>query len=561
MANSVVNSKFKPFSYSEMLAPMAAYTEVYNQNEQALGNIALESSVWEKLGENPIDAPTYKRYKDFQTQTEQQIDNLAKNGLTQDVRRNLMNVQQNYGKTIMPIKQAYEARSKQMEEQQKASLADKSLIFDRTADKTSLEDYIKNPVLAYKGVSRDQVTQNVAAAMQNYKGQLRSSGKWSTTAGGQMLQKIEQFGLAPEDMTEIIDHPDRYPEIQKLLKDTVDATGVQNFTDPEAKAQVLAAAQKGLWAGIGKTDVKEAQNQMFMNPYEQLQMQRLKSDMDNDAEALRLKAEAAKTKYDGRSAQTLSSFSQTSEAKDVKDLLSKLDDPKFNIKDTKQGNISINSSPWQTGPNEGVLNLNDTSQFKYTNKKYETLLQSAGINPNQSNKEIKNQLLKYDNEQTKKYNNIKIPLTSETKNIYIDTLIEGVPAGFDDIDDILEMDGNTVTNDRLNMSDLRDWKKDPSKFDGLVYSDWVNEGKGGYILKMDGKNYYVKPTIFSQETPKILATNSAVMKQLEKAIEDPGITEEERTKLIIAHGKTYDAFISQAVGDLTAYKPKSREVN
>lgn len=516
MANSVVNSKFKPFSYSEMLAPMAAYTEVYNQNEQALGNIALESSVWEKLGENPIDAPTYKRYKDFQTQTEQQIDNLAKNGLTQDVRRNLMNVQQNYGKTIMPIKQAYEARSKQMEEQQKASLADKSLIFDRTADKTSLEDYIKNPVLAYKGVSRDWVTQSVAAAMQNYKGQLRSSGTWSTTASGQMLQKIEQFGLAPEDINEIINNPDRYPEIQKLLKDTVDATGVQNFTDPEAKAQVLAAAQKGLWAGIGKTDVKEAQNQNFLNTYQQLQMKRLQSDMDNDAELLKLKQQKAnQDEIDGINNSTKSHYTISSEGKEIDNLIENLSKSKFERKiDAPQYKSELRFG------NFGKYSEQDVSAS------YNSKLKKYGIDPTLPDDKIKEQLLKIRDTTTKQYNSFQIRLDPEGSKKYLSALLQSAPAGQSKINDIVKMDGTQVTDENMSYSDLQALQ-DGKGFEGVSYAPWIDGGKGGQILKVNNKEYYVKNTAFNNESSPLYKTLQMGIDLAKNIIEDKTSTPEE----------------------------------
>lgn len=47
----VVNSRFKPFSYEEMLRPIAAYTDEYNAQEAAYGELGQSGSSMGKTEE------------------------------------------------------------------------------------------------------------------------------------------------------------------------------------------------------------------------------------------------------------------------------------------------------------------------------------------------------------------------------------------------------------------------------------------------------------------------------------------------------------------------------
>ena len=45
----VLDTKFKPFSYAEMLAPVAAATQAHQALEEEYGNLSVKADIWENM--------------------------------------------------------------------------------------------------------------------------------------------------------------------------------------------------------------------------------------------------------------------------------------------------------------------------------------------------------------------------------------------------------------------------------------------------------------------------------------------------------------------------------
>ena len=143
--NLVVNSSFKPFSYSEMLQPVLMATQAHQELENQYGELATKASVWEEMANEQTDPYAYKMYKTYANDLEEQAGQLAREGLNAASRRDMLNMRARYSKEITPIEQAYALRQKQAEQQQQALLQDPTLMLSRRAATTSLDDYIRNP--------------------------------------------------------------------------------------------------------------------------------------------------------------------------------------------------------------------------------------------------------------------------------------------------------------------------------------------------------------------------------------------------------------------------------
>ena len=61
----VIGSRFKPFSYDEMLKPLAAYTDQYNAKEADYREHSISAGQRVKLADSKIDQDTYARYKEY----------------------------------------------------------------------------------------------------------------------------------------------------------------------------------------------------------------------------------------------------------------------------------------------------------------------------------------------------------------------------------------------------------------------------------------------------------------------------------------------------------------
>lgn len=132
-------AEFKPFSYAEMLAPVAAYQEAYNNLETELSNLdILAGSIESKLNPaDPEDKKLLESYAAYQRDMESALNDFYNSGYTTDVKRKFNALKTKYAKELDPISQAYERRLEDMEFIRQQKIANPNLIVEGIGNSTS----------------------------------------------------------------------------------------------------------------------------------------------------------------------------------------------------------------------------------------------------------------------------------------------------------------------------------------------------------------------------------------------------------------------------------------
>lgn len=251
----VINSQFKPFSYQEMLAPTLMATQAHQELENQYGELATKASVWEEMANEQTDPYAYKMYKTYANDLEEQAGQLAREGLNAASRRDMLNMRARYSKEITPIEQAYTARQKQSEEQQKALLQDPTLMLSRRASTTSLDDYIRNPQLAYESYSGKLITAQAASAASALAKEMQEKPrKWRSILGNSYYETMMQKGFSSQAVLQAIqDNPNAAPQLTRIVEDAINSSGVRNWGDQATIARAIDYAKQGLWSAVGET--------------------------------------------------------------------------------------------------------------------------------------------------------------------------------------------------------------------------------------------------------------------------------------------------------------------
>lgn len=258
----VINSQFKPFSYQEMLAPTLMATQAHQELENQYGELATKASVWEEMANEQTDPYAYKMYKTYANDLEEQAGQLAREGLNAASRRDMLNMRARYSKEITPIEQAYTARQKQAEEQQKALLQDPTLMLSRRAATTSLDDYIRNPQLAYDAYSGKLITAQAAQAAGALSKEMRDNPrKWRSILGNSYYETMMQKGFSSDVVLQAIqNNPNAAPELLRIVEDAVNSSGVRNWGDEATVNRAYDYARQGLWSAVGETQYQTLDN-------------------------------------------------------------------------------------------------------------------------------------------------------------------------------------------------------------------------------------------------------------------------------------------------------------
>ena len=229
---------FTPFTFEQMLKPMAMYTEEYNAIQDSLGELATKADMFSKLATDPETQAMYKKYSnDLAAQAE----SLAKQGLTPASRQGLINMKKRYASEITPIEQAYTKREELVKEQRKLKTANPSIMFDTDFSTVSLNDIINNPAISYSSVSGDDLYKKGKEAA------IASSARVmdAVPALRDQYWKIRQ-GYGAEAANEFLLNQESIPELKQAIDRIVSQSGVSKNNLSRAIDYTISGVMSGL---------------------------------------------------------------------------------------------------------------------------------------------------------------------------------------------------------------------------------------------------------------------------------------------------------------------------
>lgn len=254
----VVNSKFQPFSFGRYLQPYQIYGQNYKEIEEQYTDLSTKAGIWDGLANEQTDPYTYKMYKTYANDLENQASQLASEGLNAVSRKNMLNMRARYSKEIIPIEQAYNRRSKLAEEQRKLRAANPSIMFDRDFSSISLDDLLDNPELSYTSVSGDDLYKKGKEAAISASSRMMNV---SPALQGQYW-KIRQ-GYGADAANKFLLNQSNIPE----LKDAIDRIVSQSGVTKENLSRAIDYTISGIMSGISYNESYQA-NRGYIDPAE-----------------------------------------------------------------------------------------------------------------------------------------------------------------------------------------------------------------------------------------------------------------------------------------------------
>lgn len=254
----VVNSKFQPFSFDRYLQPYQIYGQNYKEIEEQYTDLSTKAGIWNGLANEQTDPYTYKMYKTYANDLENQASQLASEGLNAVSRKNMLNMRARYSKEIIPIEQAYNQRSKLAEEQRKLRAANPSIMFDRDFSSISLDDLLDNPELSYTSVSGDDLYKKGKEAAISASSRMMNV---SPALQGQYW-KIRQ-GYGADAANKFLLNQSNIPELKDAINRIVSQSGVTK----ENLSRAIDYTISGIMSGISYNESYQA-NRGYIDPAE-----------------------------------------------------------------------------------------------------------------------------------------------------------------------------------------------------------------------------------------------------------------------------------------------------
>ena len=263
-----IGSKFQPFSYAELVAPVQAYQneydrqeELYNQYAEAAGLIGAELNP--ELDKDILEN-TYNPY--IQALNEAAA-TLSSEGLTPGGRAALQSLRRQFGREITPIKVASEARTKARENWDKLLAKDKTLMTNANPYYQGISAYMNGASPDTTYVSGNELYsrgQNLAEAFSKTMREVPEDERLALQ--GQYFRIVNQYGANSVEADAFMQGTiDRIPALAKQVDGILANSGIdaKGFT-PADKERARQYIIEGMKAGLsGETKVEYLQNRQW----------------------------------------------------------------------------------------------------------------------------------------------------------------------------------------------------------------------------------------------------------------------------------------------------------
>lgn len=324
MANTYITSgsRFKPYTFAEMLQPVQIYTDASNAVETELSNLdILANDIVGKLNPNdPEDAKTLKVYEAFKTKMDDALETFYREGLTPDSKKALASLKSQYSKDINPINVAYERRVKDLDFIRQQKAVNPYLIIEGIGSSTSayMNGNSPDPVVvdlskaseaaknASTGLSKQFIDQIGLQGVEGYIGEYLMYGVQKGITSD-MVSEFTKYvdalkngqkgtfrtsqGEALYNMFEQIRTANNYDKLSQAGKDRLDASIIQGLVSGAAADESINYTADRHW------DI-EATKQSIN--YTKARMQALQDDIDKTEKNKNLDVRTNTTEYTGK---------------------------------------------------------------------------------------------------------------------------------------------------------------------------------------------------------------------------------------------------------------------
>lgn len=291
----VVNSKFQPFSFDRYLQPYQIYGQSYKEIEGQYTDLSAKAGIWDGLANEQTDPYTYKMYKTYANDLENQASQLASEGLNAVSRKNMLNMRARYSKEIIPIEQAYKARTEEAAEQYKGRAA--GMVYEGDASTASLDRYLNNPSIRFNQANSQEGFKRVATTASALSKELRDyrNGKRLDPYVKTWLQehgyKDTDVAKAINDIQRLINGDtdvDTNGVLNSILQDELNVSGVGKWSDKAAVMDYFSRVAPALYQAVGQTQVSPYEDYGAKLSAQEAMQRRLKA-LDNPTPTLNYK--------------------------------------------------------------------------------------------------------------------------------------------------------------------------------------------------------------------------------------------------------------------------------
>ncbi len=274
------NARFNPYTFDEMLKPLAMAADAYNTVQSGIEDLGAKADLMKMYANEVPDSKTANMYNSYAKDLEKQASMLAKHGLTPASRQGLLNMKRRYNSEVVPIETAVARREALTKEQREALLRDPSLMFDVDYSKTQLDYLLDNPNATYNPISGNELTKRATQMASNLAKIVQGNPKYQSILGGQYFQQMTQMGYTPAQIMQTILNDDNAPaELRQIAETVFNEAGLSKYSQ-DIQDRARGFINSGLYEGIGTAKYDVMNDRGYISSAERKRLDMAKEQQD-----------------------------------------------------------------------------------------------------------------------------------------------------------------------------------------------------------------------------------------------------------------------------------------
>lgn len=231
MANIVLtnNAKFTPYTFDEMLKPLAMATQEYNAIEEGIAELGSKADLMRMYANEEPDSEWSKKYTQYANDLDKQAESLAKYGLNPASRQGLLNLKRAYSTSVSPIEEAAKARKEAYKYRDTIRAKDNTAMFKNR--NLSLSDFMNGKEGDNTYISGKDIMTRVASKAQ--------------IEGTNMFNTLLERGYSSESALQAVNNWARSVD-NPIIAEELKAIGFENYS-PEDQAKLMNSIGTGMY--------------------------------------------------------------------------------------------------------------------------------------------------------------------------------------------------------------------------------------------------------------------------------------------------------------------------
>ena len=371
MGYITINSRFKPYSYDELVKPLLYYKEAYDKIEKDYSDLAAQAEAFKDIASQEENPEAYKLYKGYSDRLDKAMEDFSK-GMNAATRKDLMKLKRDYSSTIGTISRAYQQASE--ENKRRSDMLAKNPNIKMKNKSVKVDEYLGGKTPANDYIDTSELLKRASLDFSNIAKTMVSDPKFKATANKYLYNVDITEGISPENLQKLMAKEElKGTAAEKLYKEVYDRYNnidIEGYS-PEDQEAIINTIKSAAYTGLSTTKNQFVSSGLSESQSNALNWARFKQNKDQFEANMRAKGLKPNGMYDPNN--PIWKIKEESENNDDKD------DKIGNIDRVVEIDVNNKKPSYYTFENNPADDSYDTVEYDNLTEEEKSLLGISGV--------------------------------------------------------------------------------------------------------------------------------------------------------------------------------------